>query len=531
MTNKFLLNRSGMSPEVTCRKGRHAIGSILSRLCLASLICLCMLTIGSGNVWGATKVISYEDSDLDTETTIAAANQSSGSAGKVSWSATSATWNNGSSKKRWEWAANSSITFSVSSGYEITQVVIKTSSTTQTISVTSPSGTTITGNNSTNCTISDINASSVTIAIPNAGAYYIKNENVYVTYTESGGGGGTPTCETPTFSPAEGSYIGTQSVTISSTTTGSTIYYTTNGSTPTTSSSSGSAGAASATVSVSNSQTLKAYAVKAGANDSEVATATYTIVSCDHDDFDWDLSTNSYTTGPDEEVTWSGTYATMHNEGTNATNYLGGDANSRTSSRFYSGNALTITPASGVTISHVVFTATTDGYASTLRGSTWTNAAASGSGSYVIVTPTDGTSAFSAAVGGTCGFTNVNVCYSACNTLGSINGSINFETVFEPVSPFVQPPEPRWHNLDPFPDQSRILPHLIYTMYISRDFGYTPFCHFIQKPAFFTHFCPFLLDPFFVNLYCACIVLVLYLYCSLYLFLIQPVLFLLQKIA
>ena len=194
-------------------------------------------------------------------------------------------------------------------------------------------------------------------------------------------------------------------------------------STPSTSSSSGTAGAASATVSVSSSQTLKAYAVKAGSDDSEVATATYTIVSCDHDDFDWDLRTNSYTTGPGEEVTWSGTYATMHNEGTNATNYLGGDANSRTSSRFYSGNALTITPASGVTISHVVFTATTDGYASTLRGSTWTNAAASGSGSYVIVTPTDGTSAFYAAVGGTCGFTNVNVCYSACNTLGSINGS------------------------------------------------------------------------------------------------------------
>lgn len=53
MKNLFLLNRSGMSPEVTCRKGRHAIESIVSRFSLVSLICLCMLTIGSGNVWGA----------------------------------------------------------------------------------------------------------------------------------------------------------------------------------------------------------------------------------------------------------------------------------------------------------------------------------------------------------------------------------------------------------------------------------------------------------------------------------------------
>ena len=235
-------------------------------------------------------------------------------------------------------------------------------------------------------------------------------------------GGGTPTCATPTFSPAAGSYIGTQSVTISSTTTGSTIYYTTDGSTPTTGSAHGTAGDASATVSVSSNQTLKAYAVKDGANDSEVATAVYTIISCSGDEFSWNLSTNTYTTGTDE-VTWSHTYATMHNAGTNATNYLGGDANNRTSSRFYNDNTLTITPASGVTISHVVFTATTDGYAGVLRNSTWSNATASGSGTYVIVTPTDGTSAFSATVGGTCGFTNVNVCYSACSTLGSINGS------------------------------------------------------------------------------------------------------------
>ena len=68
MTNKFLLNRSGMSPEVTCRKGRHAIESIVSRFSLASLICLCMLTVGSGNAWGASVTLTLSDNSTDTWT-------------------------------------------------------------------------------------------------------------------------------------------------------------------------------------------------------------------------------------------------------------------------------------------------------------------------------------------------------------------------------------------------------------------------------------------------------------------------------
>ncbi len=80
---------------------------------------------------------------------------------------------------------------------------------------------------------------------------------------------------TPTFSPVAGSYTGTQSVTISSTDSGLSgfaIYYTTDGSTPTTGST-----LYTGPVSVSTSLTLKAIAVATGYANSAVGSAAYTI--------------------------------------------------------------------------------------------------------------------------------------------------------------------------------------------------------------------------------------------------------------
>ena len=82
------------------------------------------------------------------------------------------------------------------------------------------------------------------------------------------------TTATPTFSPIGGTYSGTQDVTISDTTSGSTIHYTTDGSKPNTSSPK-----YTAPIVVSASQTLKAIADAAGLSNSAVATAVYTIVS------------------------------------------------------------------------------------------------------------------------------------------------------------------------------------------------------------------------------------------------------------
>jgi hypothetical protein len=89
------------------------------------------------------------------------------------------------------------------------------------------------------------------------------------TYTIQQSGG---TTATPTFAPAAGTYTGTQSVTISDTTSGATIYYTTNGTTPTTAST-----PYTGPVSVGASETLEAIAVASGQTASAVATAAYTI--------------------------------------------------------------------------------------------------------------------------------------------------------------------------------------------------------------------------------------------------------------
>lgn len=81
-----------------------------------------------------------------------------------------------------------------------------------------------------------------------------------------------PAAATPSFSPAGGTYTGTQTVTISASTSGATIHYTTDGSTPTTSSPT-----YSRPVSVASTATIKAIAIASGFANSAVASATYTI--------------------------------------------------------------------------------------------------------------------------------------------------------------------------------------------------------------------------------------------------------------
>jgi len=86
------------------------------------------------------------------------------------------------------------------------------------------------------------------------------------------------TAAVPIFNPPAGGYVGAQTVTITSLTPGATIYYTTNGSTPTLSSPSGPSGLTVSLPANSPGLTIMAFASKANYTVSAVASALYSTV-------------------------------------------------------------------------------------------------------------------------------------------------------------------------------------------------------------------------------------------------------------
>ncbi len=91
-------------------------------------------------------------------------------------------------------------------------------------------------------------------------------------YTETGG---TTTVDTPEFSPAGGTINAATTVNITCATSGATIYYTINGTTPSSSNLAGTGSYSGTTLTVSATTTVKAIAVKDGVS-SSVATVTFT---------------------------------------------------------------------------------------------------------------------------------------------------------------------------------------------------------------------------------------------------------------
>ena len=145
----------------------------------------------------------------------------------------------------------------------------------QTVTISdSTSGATIyyTTNGTTPTTGSSIYSSPITVSANETLEAFATsasaNNSVVATAAYTIGG----TAATPTFSPVAGNYVGNQSVTISDTSSGASIYYTTNGSTPTTNSP-----VYSAPITVSTSETLEAIAAGSGYTNSAVASAAYTI--------------------------------------------------------------------------------------------------------------------------------------------------------------------------------------------------------------------------------------------------------------
>ena len=156
--------------------------------------------------------------------------------------------------------------FTITSDYDLTQIVLSFASGEGSNAITTNVGTyengTWTGS-----------ANEITFTIGGTSGHR-RIASFAITYST----GGAPTCATPTFSPAAGTYAEAQEVTISCTTDNATVYYTLDGNEPTIESS-----VYSDPINISETTTVKAMAVAEGYNNSSVASATYTFVTIVHE--------------------------------------------------------------------------------------------------------------------------------------------------------------------------------------------------------------------------------------------------------
>jgi hypothetical protein len=102
----------------------------------------------------------------------------------------------------------------------------------------------------------------------------ISIDNIAITSTPTS----VVTVASPVFTPGTGTYFKSQNVVLSSTTSGASIYYTTNGDTPD-NSGTGTSTLYTTPITVNSTQTIKAIAYKSGATTSSVTSAIYTLPS------------------------------------------------------------------------------------------------------------------------------------------------------------------------------------------------------------------------------------------------------------
>ena len=157
----------------------------------------------------------------------------------------------------------------VAGSYPTAQSVTISSTTTGATIHWTADGSTPTANSAVYSGAIPVNATTTVRAIATANGY--KQSGIGVA-AYSINTGTTPVVATPTFTPGGGGYASAQAVTITSATPGAAIYYTMDGSTPTTGSS-----VYTAPISVTASETVQAIATAAGYQQSAVGSASYAI--------------------------------------------------------------------------------------------------------------------------------------------------------------------------------------------------------------------------------------------------------------
>ena len=202
-----------------------------------------------------------------------------------------------------------------------------------------------------------LNSTTFTVAL----TAQVRVNSITVTYTAGGGEGGDtpalPTAEKPVFNPESQEFNLGESVTVEiSAAEGATIYYTTDGETPTEDSD-----VYENALTITETTTVKAIAVIEGHNNSAVAEATYTAVDPNAKTAEVVAQDLGYANAANVEEIKIGDYITVKFEnGTsnNATKYY----NTGLGIRNYNGNVITFTAAAGVTINSIVFTAAGTSY-------------------------------------------------------------------------------------------------------------------------------------------------------------------------
>ena len=119
------------------------------------------------------------------------------------------------------------------------------------------------------CKDTSLGGTRTQVARPSSGSWWA---GAYSSST--GGGGSPPQVNAPVFNPSPGTYTSSVSVSITTSTTGATIYYTTNGSTPTCSSTT-----YSSPIAVFSTTTILAIACASGYSNSSVTNGLYTITA------------------------------------------------------------------------------------------------------------------------------------------------------------------------------------------------------------------------------------------------------------
>ncbi len=155
--------------------------------------------------------------------------------------------------------------------YTAAQSVTLADSTSGAVIYYTTDGSTPTSNSTKYSAALPIAATKTIKAVASAGNYLL-SAVASGTYTIS-----TPQAAAPAFSPAAGTYTSTQSVKLTDSTAGATIYYTVNGTTPTTSSA-----VYSAPITVAATTTIKALATATGYTNSAVASGTFTMASANN---------------------------------------------------------------------------------------------------------------------------------------------------------------------------------------------------------------------------------------------------------